>query len=70
MANIVSVMTGTVWKVLVSVGDHVEHGQDILILESMKMEIPVAADRSGTITEIKVSEGEFVNEGDVVVEIE
>lgn len=70
MTKIVSVMTGTVWKVLVSVGDHVKDGQDILILESMKMEIPLAAEKSGTVTEIKVSEGEFVNEGDVVIEIE
>jgi acetyl-CoA carboxylase biotin carboxyl carrier protein len=70
MAHIVSVMTGNVWKILVSAGDQVNPGQDIVILESMKMEIPVTADVSGTVKDVKVNEGDFVNEGDVLVELE
>ncbi|GAD14071.1 acetyl-CoA carboxylase biotin carboxyl carrier protein subunit [Geobacillus kaustophilus GBlys] len=53
-----------------AVGDHVEEGQDVIILESMKMEIPIAAEASGVVKHIHVQEGDFVNEGDVLVEIE
>lgn len=63
-------MAGTVWKILVKVGDKVEAGQDVLILESMKMEIPITAERTGTVRNIKVGEGDFVNDGDLVVEFE
>lgn len=70
MSKIVSVMTGSVWKVLVSIGDQVNAGQDVVILESMKMEIPVVAEASGIVKEVKVNEGDFVNEGDVLVELE
>ncbi|MEN2464455.1 acetyl-CoA carboxylase biotin carboxyl carrier protein subunit [Ornithinibacillus sp. FSL M8-0202] len=66
MEEIKAMMAGNVWKVLVSVGDTVEEDQDIVILESMKMEIPIAAEEAGTITEIKVAEGDFVNEGDTL----
>ena len=59
-------MAGNVWKVLVKVGDQVEEGQDVVILESMKMEIPIAAEFDGTVKEVKVNEGDFVNEGDVL----
>lgn len=62
-------MAGTVWKVLVKPGDTVEAGQDVLILESMKMEIPISAESAGTVKEVKVKEGDFVNDGDLVVEL-
>jgi len=63
-------MAGTVWKILVKAGDQVEAGQDVLILESMKMEIPITAERSGTVRSLKVGEGDFVNDGDLVVELD
>lgn len=62
-------MAGTVWKVLVKPGDAVAPGQDVVILESMKMEIPITAEAGGTVRAVKVGEGDFVNEGDVVVEL-
>ena len=70
MAKILSNMAGTVWKVQVQVGDKVEEGQEVVILESMKMEIPIEAESSGTVKELKINEGDFVNEGDVLAEIE
>jgi acetyl-CoA carboxylase biotin carboxyl carrier protein len=70
MSKINASMAGSVWKVLVQVGDQVEAGQDVVILESMKMEIPIEAELGGTVKEIKVAEGDFVNEGDIIVEIE
>jgi acetyl-CoA carboxylase biotin carboxyl carrier protein len=63
-------MAGSVWKIVVSQGEIVSQGQDIIILESMKMEIPLAAETDGVIKELKVVEGDFVNEGDVVAIIE
>jgi len=70
MNEIVSVMAGNMWKIVVAEGDSVEAGQDIAILESMKMEIPVSTEDAGTIKEIKVNEGDFINEGDVIAIIE
>lgn len=70
MSEVIAVMAGNVWKVLVKAGDQVEEGQDVVILESMKMEIPIAAEFDGTVKEVKVNEGDFVNEGDVIVVIE
>jgi acetyl-CoA carboxylase biotin carboxyl carrier protein len=70
MSQIVATMAGNVWKIVVSVGEQVTEGQDVVILESMKMEIPIAAEASGTVKEIKVQEGDFVNEGDVLIELE
>ncbi|MFC3886064.1 acetyl-CoA carboxylase biotin carboxyl carrier protein subunit [Bacillus songklensis] len=70
MDQVLSSMAGNVWKILVKVGDQVDAGQDVAILESMKMEIPIAADFGGTVKEVKVNEGDFVNEGDVLVELE
>ncbi|MED4015442.1 acetyl-CoA carboxylase biotin carboxyl carrier protein subunit [Sutcliffiella cohnii] len=63
-------MAGTVWKVLVEAGNNVEAGQTVIILESMKMEIPLEVVESGTVKSISVSEGDFVNEGDVLLELE
>lgn len=62
-------MAGTVWKVLVKEGDTVTAGQEVVILESMKMEIPIEAETGGVVKAVKVKEGEFVNDGDLVVEL-
>jgi len=63
-------MTGTVWKVVAQIGQRVEEGDPVIILESMKMEIPIEAPRAGVIKEIRVSEGMVVQEGDVVAVLE
>ena len=62
-------ITGNVWKIEKSVGDRVEEEEVILIIESMKMEIPVEAPSSGTILEIRVAEGDSIEEGVVLVVI-
>jgi biotin carboxyl carrier protein len=63
-------ITGNVWKIEKAVGDVVGDGETILILESMKMEIPVEAPCSGRIAEIRVSEGQSIEEGAVLVVID
>ena len=60
-------ITGTVWKVEVQVGDEVDEGDTVVILESMKMEMPVEAEDSGTVKQINCAEGQSVQEGDVLV---
>ncbi|MDQ0884285.1 acetyl-CoA carboxylase biotin carboxyl carrier protein subunit [Peribacillus sp. V2I11] len=70
MAELKASMAGSVWKIVANEGQSVTDGQDIIILESMKMEIPIAAEEDGTIKELKVNEGDFVNEGDVLAVIE
>lgn len=70
MANVYATMAGNVWKFVVNVGDVIEEGQDVAILESMKMEIPISTEQAGKIVKLNVSEGEFVNEGDVIAELE
>jgi acetyl-CoA carboxylase biotin carboxyl carrier protein len=60
-------ITGTVWKIEVAVGDTVEEGDVVAILESMKMEMPVEAEDEGTVSEILVAEGQAVQEGDPLV---
>jgi len=65
-----SEIAGNVWKIEASIGDRLEEEGTILILESMKMEIPVLAPRAGTLREIKVAEGEAVAEGQVVAFLE
>lgn len=70
MASILANMAGTVLQVLVKQGDSVEVGQDVVILESMKMEIPVQADVQGIVKEIKVESGSFVGDGEVLLELE
>lgn len=62
-------MTANVWKVLVAAGDTVADGDTLVILESMKMEIPVVAEESGMITDLKVAEGDVIHEGDVIAVI-
>lgn len=69
MAEVRAEMTANVWKVLVAAGDSVADGDTLVILESMKMEIPVIAEESGTIAEIKVAEGDTINEDDVIAVI-
>jgi len=60
-------ITGTVWKIEVAVGDQVDEGDTVVILESMKMEMPVESPVSGTVREIRIKEGEPVDEGKVLV---
>ena len=63
-------MVANVWKVVVSQGDSVEEGDTLVILESMKMEIPVVTESAGTVSELKVAEGDVVQEGDVIAVID
>jgi acetyl-CoA carboxylase biotin carboxyl carrier protein len=63
-------ITGTVWKIEVSPGDQVDEGDTVVILESMKMEMPVEAEDPGTVKEIRCEEGQSVQEGDVLVVLE
>ncbi|KKE79801.1 MULTISPECIES: acetyl-CoA carboxylase biotin carboxyl carrier protein subunit [Bacillaceae] len=60
-------LAGVVWQVLVSHGEEIIENQDVVILESMKMEIPIESEKSGKVKEVKVKEGDFVNEGDVLM---
>lgn len=70
MTQVKSQISGTVWQVLIEVGQAVEEEDDLLILESMKMEIPVSAPHSGTVKEIKVQPNQPVQEGDILVVLE
>jgi acetyl-CoA carboxylase biotin carboxyl carrier protein len=70
MAEIEAHITGTVWKIEVAVGDTVEDGDTVVILESMKMEMPVESEDDGTVAEIRCEEGQSVQEGDVLVVLE
>ncbi|MEK3937330.1 acetyl-CoA carboxylase biotin carboxyl carrier protein subunit [Sporosarcina sp. FSL W7-1349] len=65
-----SQMSGSVWKVEVREGETVSAGDVVVILESMKMEVPIEAADTGTVKEIKVAEGDFVQEGDPVIILE
>ena len=67
MADVLAHITGTVWKIEVAVGDTVEEGDTVVILESMKMEMPVEAEDDGTVKEVRCEEGQSVQEGDVLV---
>ena len=67
MPEVEAHITGTVWKVEVAVGDTVQEGDTVVILESMKMEMPVEAEDDGTVKEILCEEGQAVNEGDPLV---
>jgi acetyl-CoA carboxylase biotin carboxyl carrier protein len=69
MKAIHSPMAGTVWKIVKVVGDTVDYGDTVAILESMKMEIPVEADSAGTIVKILVAEGEVVDDGVAMFEL-
>ncbi|WP_437683001.1 acetyl-CoA carboxylase biotin carboxyl carrier protein subunit [Sorangium sp. So ce131] len=70
MAKVISAhITGTVWKIEVKVGDQVDEGTVVAILESMKMEMPVEAEDEGVVEEILVTEGAAVKEGDPLVRL-
>ena len=66
MAEVRAEMVANVWKVVASEGDQVEEGDTLVILESMKMEIPVLAEDAGTVTKMHVGEGDVVQEGDLI----
>jgi biotin carboxyl carrier protein len=63
-------VAGTVWKIVAAKGTALAAGQEILIMESMKMEIPVEAPRAGTLVELRVAEGDVLKEGDIVAVLE
>ncbi|WP_207126192.1 biotin/lipoyl-binding carrier protein [Actinocatenispora comari] len=63
-------MVANVWKVVAAAGDAVADGDTLVILESMKMEIPVLAESAGTVASIDVNEGDVVQEGDLIAVIE
>ena len=65
-----SPVVGTVWKIQVAVGDAVSEGDDIMILESMKMEIPVEAEASGVVASLTVAEGDAVADRQVLATID
>jgi len=67
MADVAAHITGTVWKIEVKVGQTVAAGDVLVILESMKMEMPVEAPEGGAVKEIRCKEAQPVNEGDVLV---
>ncbi len=70
IVNVKSEIAGNVWKIQLKPGDKVELEGEIMILESMKMEIPVLSPKGGTIKEIKVAEGEAIAEGQLVATID
>ncbi|MCB0864245.1 MAG: biotin/lipoyl-binding carrier protein [Solirubrobacterales bacterium] len=70
MPDVPAHITGTVWKIEVAVGDQVSEGDELVILESMKMEMPVEAEDSGTVAEIRCEEGQSVSEGEVLIVLE
>jgi biotin carboxyl carrier protein len=63
-------MVANVWKVVAAEGDTVEDGDTLVILESMKMEIPVLAESDGTVSQLAVNEGDVVQEGDLIAVID
>lgn len=67
MKEITATMAGTVLKVFVSGGDPIGTGQEVVMLESMKMEIPIESTSEGIVKEVKVRIGDFVNDGDVLI---
>lgn len=70
MKRVVSNMAGVVLEYLVKPGDSVSVDQDVVMLESMKMQIPIQSTVSGTVKTLKANEGDFVDDGDVLLEVE
>ena len=70
MANVIAPMAGSVWKVVAKENDEVKRGDVLIILESMKMEIPVEAGEDGVLVQLNVQEGDFVQEEDVIAVIQ
>ena len=69
MENVDAHITGTVWKIEVAEGDRVNEGDTVVILESMKMEMPVEAEASGTVDAVLCEEGQSVDEGQPLVRL-
>ncbi|CAH2713368.1 Biotin/lipoyl attachment protein [Neobacillus rhizosphaerae] len=70
MKEVTATMAGTVLNIFVVAGNTVNPGQEVLMLESMKMEIPIESTTEGVVLEVKVNIGDFVNEGDILIVIE
>ena len=70
MKRVVSNMAGVVLEFLVKPGEKISVDQDVVMLESMKMQIPVQSSVEGTVKDIKVHEGDFVDDGDVLIEVD
>ena len=70
MPEVEAHITGTVWKIECQVGEQIAEGDTVVILESMKMEMPVEAEEPGVVKEINVEEGQAVSEGDTLVTLE
>jgi acetyl-CoA carboxylase biotin carboxyl carrier protein len=70
VAEVRAEMVANVWKIVVAEGDEVEDGDTLVILESMKMEIPVLAEEDGVVSALKVAEGDVIQEGDLIAVIE
>ncbi len=70
MPEVLAEMVANVWKVIAAPGEAVDEGDALVILESMKMEIPVESPVTGTVREIRVQEGGVVQEGDVIAVVE
>jgi acetyl-CoA carboxylase biotin carboxyl carrier protein len=70
VADVEAHITGTVWRIEVALGDSVDEGDTVVILESMKMEMPVEAEDPGVVREIRCEEGQAVSEGDTLVVLE
>ncbi|MEU6787558.1 biotin/lipoyl-binding carrier protein [Nonomuraea angiospora] len=70
MAEVRAEMVANVWKVVVKEGDTVSDGDTLVILESMKMEIPVLAEEDGVVAQLKVAEGDVIQEGDLIALIQ
>ena len=70
MPDVEAHITGTVWKIECEIGQSVDEGDTLVILESMKMEMPVEAEDDGTVASIECQEGQSVSEGDTLVVLE
>lgn len=70
LVEVPSPMSGSIFELLVSAGDTVTEGQEVVVLESMKMEIPVESPTAGTVGEVRVAEGDAIDEGHVLLTIE
>jgi len=70
VAEVRAEMVANVWRVVVTEGDSVDEGDTLVILESMKMEIPVVAEEPGNLVKLHVAEGDVVQEGDLIAVIE
>ena len=70
IVNVKTEITGNIWKIVAQMGDQLSENDPIIIMESMKMEIPIMAPEDGRLCEILVAEGDIVTEGSVVARIE